>query len=144
MNESFRMSKIDDAEQICELVRDELGYTNKTPDEVRSALRKMLDDDNYFTLVVEGDGKILGYISAVRGVSFEMGEYCRILTFAVRKKCQGQGLGTALITLVEAKARTDGAEFITLSSQFKRTEAHEFYEKLGYIKTSFAFKKKLG
>ncbi len=144
MNKSFRTCRIDDAKQICGLVCEELGYTDKTTDEIRAALQKIIDDDNYFTLVVEGDGEILGFISAVREVSFEMGEYYRVIAFAVRQKCQGQGLGTALITLVEAKARTDGAELITLSSNFKRTEAHEFYEKLGYIKTSFAFKKKLG
>lgn len=85
MSESVRMCRIEDADQLCEIIRNELGYTDITADSVR---------------------------------------------------------GTTLITLIESTARVDGAALVTVSSQFKRTEAHEFYQKLGYEKTSFAFKKK--
>lgn len=143
MSKSFRMCKLEDAEQICEIIKNELGYTETTVDDVRSSLQKMLDNDDYFTLaVVEDSGMICGFITSVRKVSLEVGEYCRILALAVRKEFQRQRLGTTLITLIESKARLDGAALITLSSRFERNEAHEFYEILGYEKTSFAFKKK--
>lgn len=143
MSESVRMCKLEDAEQLCEIIRNELGYSETIVDDVRASLQKMLDNDDYFTLaVVEDSGVICGFITSVREVSLEAGEYYCILALAVKKEFQRQRLGTTLITLVESKARLDGAALITLSSQFKRTEAHEFYEKLGYEKTSFAFKKK--
>lgn len=145
MSESVRMCKIEDAEQLCWLIRDELGYTDITVDKARVSLQKMLGSDDYFTLVVVNDnGGICGFISAVREVSLEVGGYYRILALAVKREYQRQRLGTSLITLVESKAHAEGARLVTLSSQFKRAEAHEFYEKLGYEKTSFTFKKKFG
>lgn len=144
MSGAVRMCRTDDAEQICMIIRDELGYTDITADKVLSSLQKIIGSDDYFTLVAEDNGEICGFISAVREISLESGEYCRILALAVKKEHQRQRLGTTLITLVESKARSEGAELVTLSSQFKRTEAHEFYEKLGYEKTSYTFKKKFG
>lgn len=137
----FHKCRIEDAEGLCELIRNELGYTDVTADDVRSSIEKTLDSDDYFTIVVEDNGDICGYISAVREISLEAGEYYRVIGLAVKSEYQGQGLGTALLTLAESNAKIKGARLITLSSQFKRTEAHEFYEKLGYIKTSYAFKK---
>ena len=143
MSESVRMCRLEDADQLCEIIRGELGYTDITADSVRSSLQEMLGSDDYFTLAaVGGSGEICGFITSVREISLEIGKYYRILALAVKKEYQRQRIGTTLITLVESKARLDGAALVTVSSQFKRTEAHEFYEKLGYEKTSFAFKKK--
>ena len=144
MNEAVRTCRIDDAEQLCGLIRNELGYADITVDNVRSSLKKILSNNDYFTFVAEDNSGICGFISAVREFSLEIGEYCRVLALAVKKEYQGIGIGTALITLVESNARAEGAKLITLSSQFMRTAAHEFYEKLGYEKTSFTFKKKFG
>lgn len=139
----FHKCRSEDAEGLCELIRNELGYTEVTKDEVRGSLEKMLASDDYFTIVVENDGEICGYVSVVREIALEIGEYYRVIGLAVKSEYQGQRLGTALLTLAESNAKVKGARLITLSSQFKRTEAHEFYEKLGYTKTSYAFKKYL-
>lgn len=137
----FHKARPEDVEGLCGLVRNELGYADVTANEVGVLLEKMLDSDNYFTIVAEADGIICGYISAVREISLESGEYYRVIGLAVKSEYQGQRLGTALLTLAESNAKVEGARLITLSSNFKRTRAHEFYEKLGYTKTSFAFKK---
>ena len=139
----FHKCRIDDAEGLCGLIQNELGYSDVTADEVRSSIEKMSGSDDYFTIVAEENDEICGYISAVREISLETGEYYRVIGLAVKSEYQGHGLGTALLTLAESNAKAKGARLITLSSQFKRTKAHEFYEKLGYTKTSFAFKKYL-
>lgn len=139
----FHKCGLDDAEGLCELIQIELGYADITLDEVRSSLTKMLSSDDYFTIAAGADGKIYGYVSAVREVCLEAGEYYRVIGLAVKSEHQGRGLGTALLTLAESNAKSKGARIITLSSNFKRTEAHQFYEKLGYAKTSYSFKKYL-
>lgn len=139
----FHKCRPEDAEGLCELIRNELGYTEVTADEVRGSLEKMLVSDDYFTIVVENEGEICGYVSAVREMALEIGEYYRVIGLAVKSEYQGQRLGTALLTLAESDAKVKGARLIALSSQFKRTEAHEFYEKMGYTKTSYSFKKYL-
>lgn len=137
----FHRARSEDTEGLCGLIRNELGYADITPDEVRASLDKMLGSDVYFTIVAETDSGICGYVSAVREISLESGEYYRVIGLAVKSEYQGQRLGTTLLTLAESNAKVEGARLITLSSSFKRTKAHEFYEKLGYTKTSFAFKK---
>lgn len=139
----FHKCVLDDAKELCALVRDELGYTDVTAEEVHSSLKKMLSSDDYFTVAAGADGNIYGYVSAVREVSLEAGVYYRVIGLAVKSEQQGCGLGTALLTLAESNAKAEGARLITLSSNFKRTEAHRFYEKLGYEKTSYTFKKYL-
>lgn len=139
----FHMCTLNDARGLCELIRSELGYTDITEAEVRSSLEKMIASDNYFLLAAVKDGDVCGFISVVNEVSLEAGEYCRVLGLAVRSEYQRQRLGTELLTLAESYAKTRGARLMTLSSSFKRTEAHVFYEKLGYLKTSYSFKKYL-
>lgn len=137
----FHKCRTDDAEGLCGIIQNELGYTDITADDVRRSIEKMLASDDYFTVVAVKCGDICAYISAVREISLESGEYYRVTGLAVKSEYQGQGLGTALLTIVESNAKVEGARIITLSSKFERTNAHEFYEKLGYTKTSFAFKK---
>ncbi|MDE7399148.1 MAG: GNAT family N-acetyltransferase [Oscillospiraceae bacterium] len=139
----FHKCELDDAEGLCELIQIELGYADITVDEVRSSLAKMLSSDDYFTIVAGEDGKIYGYVSAVREVCLEAGEYYRVIGLAVKSEHQGRGLGTALLTLAESNAKAKGARLMTLSSNLRRTKAHQFYEKLGYAKTSYSFKKYL-
>lgn len=137
----FHKCVLDDADGLCALIRSELGYTDIGLNEVRSSLEKMLSSDGYFTLAATDGGLVCGYVSAVREVSLEAGEYWRVIGLAVKEEYQGKGLGTALLTLAESNAKAEGARLVALSSGFQRTEAHKFYEKLGYRKTSFAFKK---
>lgn len=139
----FHKARPEDAEGLCELIRIELGYIDVTVDEVRASLEKTLASDVYFTIVAEKDGIICGYVSAVREVALEAGEYYRVIGLAVKSEYQGQRVGTALLTLAESNAKAESARLITLSSSLKRTAAHVFYEKLGYTKTSFTFKKYL-
>lgn len=132
-----------DACGLCGLIRDALGYTDVTESGVRSSLEKMLVSDDYFTLVAEANGETCGFVSIVHEISLEAGEYYRVLGLAVKTEYRKQGLGTALLTLAEGYAKSNGARLMTLSSNFKRTEAHVFYEKTGYEKTSYTFKKSL-
>ncbi len=83
----FHKCRTNDAEKLCELIQNELGYTEITADEVRKSIEKMSDD--YFTIVAEDNGVICGYVSAVREIGLEIGEYCRVLGLAVKKEYRG-------------------------------------------------------
>lgn len=65
----FHRCELKDAEGLHGLIRNELGYTDITVDEVRSSLEKMLSSDDYFTIAAGVGDEIYGYISAVREVS---------------------------------------------------------------------------
>lgn len=56
---------------------------------------------------------------------------------------RGRGIGAAMMREAVAIARAAGADMVQLSSSAARTEAHRFYERLGFNKSHAAFKMKL-
>ncbi len=56
---------------------------------------------------------------------------------------RGRGIGAAMMREAVAIARAAGADMVQLSSNAARTEAHRFYERLGFNKSHAAFKMKL-
>ncbi len=62
---------------------------------------------------------------------------------AVLTELQRRGIGKMLMGCVEKLANGRNASAIVLASGFGRTGAHEFYERLGYKKTSFWFRKNI-
>ena len=66
----------------------------------------------------------------------------RVTVEAVRiaREARGQGLGTALLEAVIQDARARGADLLQLTSDLTRTEAHAFYERLGFERSHAGFK----
>jgi len=61
----------------------------------------------------------------------------------VNKDFRNRGIGRQLLDKACEVAREKGCYRIELHSNIKRTVAHEFYEKYGFEKSSYYFKKKL-
>ena len=53
------------------------------------------------------------------------------------KRMEYNLIGKMLMDRVEQLALQEGAPYIGLASGIRRTEAHAFYERLGFQKTSF-------
>lgn len=140
----IRKCELSDVTDVFELIKNELGYTNISESDVRKRFEMMSLQGNYNVMVAEIDGKVCGFISMVKELSLEAdGEFLRIIGLAVRSEYQGSGIGSDLLRAVEKIAEQNKLGLITLSSNFKRPKAHMFYEKNGYEKTSFTFKKHL-
>ncbi|MGY4827063.1 GNAT family N-acetyltransferase [Sphaerotilaceae bacterium SBD11-9] len=58
---------------------------------------------------------------------------------AVHPEAQGQGIGRALMQHAMGLAREAGCYKLALSSNQRRTEAHAFYERLGFERHGFSF-----
>lgn len=56
---------------------------------------------------------------------------------------RGLGIGAAMMRHAVALGRETGAGLVQLSSNAARTEAHRFYERLGFARSHVAFKMKL-
>lgn len=138
----IRKCELSDVTDDYELIRDELGYSDIAESDVRKRYELMSLRENYNVHVAEIDGKVCGFVSTVREISLEVdGEFLRVIGLAVSTEYQRNGIGAALLHAVEKIAAERKYGVITLSSNFKRTEAHKFYEKQGYSKTSYTFKK---
>lgn len=138
----IRECEASDVKSVFELIQNELGYSEITENEVTERFERMKALDDYRVLVAEIDGKICGFVSVVREISLEInGELLRILGLAVKAEYQRKGIGAALLKETEMIAAERKMALVTLSSNFKRPEAHKFYESQGYFKTSYTFKK---
>lgn len=67
----------------------------------------------------------------------------RITALVVDTAARGQGLGRALVAAAEAALAADGCGLLEVTSNVRRTDAHAFYEQLGYERTSLRFAKPL-
>jgi GNAT superfamily N-acetyltransferase len=50
---------------------------------------------------------------------------------------RGRGIGAALIRVAEEALAAQGCYMVEITSNFSWVDAHRFYERLGYEKTSF-------
>lgn len=67
----------------------------------------------------------------------------RVTALVVDAAVRGRGVGREMMAAAERLFRADGAGILELTSNMRRADAHHFYEKLGYLKTSFRFAKEL-
>ena len=60
-----------------------------------------------------------------------------------RADMRGRGIGAVMINFAIDKARADGMRLVQLTSNAVRTDAHRFYERLGFTPSHIGFKLKL-
>ena len=61
----------------------------------------------------------------------------------VRADRRSGGIGAAMVAFAESAARAQGAASLELTSNKRRSDAHRFYERLGYARSHEGFKKRL-
>ncbi len=67
----------------------------------------------------------------------------RITAMVVTENARGLEVGRALVEEAERRLAARGCALIEVTSNQNRTPAHAFYERLGYEKSSYRFKKSL-
>jgi N-acetylglutamate synthase-like GNAT family acetyltransferase len=81
-------------------------------------------------LLAESEGELVGCAAVtVNGGHGYFG------TFAVRPRQQGGGIGAALLTAAEERARAAGATRVEMTVLSVRAELIAFYERRGYVRT---------
>jgi GNAT superfamily N-acetyltransferase len=120
-----------------------LGYPTDEA-RLRRGFAAILADPSYRTVLAEDEGAVVGLVGMRSGLRYEAGAFVQLAALVVADGHQGRGVGSALVGEVEAWARAQGAELITLNSGHHRSDAHRFYEGLGYQATGLRFSKRLG
>jgi GNAT superfamily N-acetyltransferase len=68
----------------------------------------------------------------------------RITALIVGKTLRGAGVGRALVAAAEALLAERGCKLMEITSNLRLTEAHAFYERIGYDRSSVRFSRPLG
>ena len=137
----LRPAEPGDAKALAELVTD-LGYPVDGA-ELWSRIEKM-PHGTYQTLVAVMENGVAGFIGLLTLPVYEHPlPIGWILALCISPQHRREGLGTALIQEAEKYYRIQGVSDIRLHSGIHRDEAHKFYEKMGFDKSGYRFKKKL-
>lgn len=105
---------------------------------------KMKTDSRYHIFIAEKYGKVIGLITTVESLAINLPNgYIKVNGLAVLPEFRHSGIGKMLMKRVEKLAGERNISLIGLASGFQRTGAHEFYEHLGYHKSSFWLSKRV-
>ena len=131
----IRKIKKEDAQSIREICDISLRYTVST-ELVENQITKLSADKKHHVIYVYEDEdlhKVVGFVHAEMYESLYSDCGLNILGLAVLPEFQGRGIGKKLMNHLEMDSRQKLLKFIRLNSAEARTEAHKFYENIGYV-----------
>lgn len=130
------------------LADDVLGAHRETTglEPYLAAFREIDSDPRQFLVTVrDSDGGLVGTMQLTLIPGLARGGAKRLQIEAVRlaSSTRGAGLGTALFEWAHAYGDRHGATLAQLTSDKTRTDAHDFYDRLGYRASHQGFKRPL-
>lgn len=148
---TIREATENDLEAIIALFADDpLGGHGDTTDpqalpDYRAAFRKIATSANETLYVAELDGEVVGTFQTMVTTTMTARGASSLIVEAVQTRAdmRGRGIGAVMINFAIDKARADGMRLVQLTSNAVRTDAHRFYERLGFTPSHIGFKLKL-
>jgi len=143
---NIRAARRADVPAVVALYADDmLGAVRETPHalDVYYAAFDALDGDRNQELVVgEVDGRIVAtlQLTFVQHLSHQGGKVAQVEAVRVAALLRGRGLGAELMRWAVERARATGCVRMQLTSNKERTDAHRFYERLGFARSHEGFK----
>ncbi|MFD9692795.1 GNAT family N-acetyltransferase [Kitasatospora sp. NPDC059146] len=133
---------------VAMLADDPLGATRESPDDLtpyRTAYTRIDRDPHQHLVVAERAGRVVGtlQLTVIPGLSRAGTTRTIIEGVRIHADERGSGLGTELIEWAVERSRELGADLVQLTSDATRTDAHRFYERLGFTASHLGFKRQL-
>ena len=137
----IRDARPDDAPAMAVLL-DQLGYP--APAATIAARLGAYRDAGEVALVAARGADVVGLATVhVTPVLHRPTPVGRLTMLVIAEHERGRGVGRALVEAAERAVAARGCALIEVTSNRARTDAHAFYERLGYEPTSVRFKKSL-
>ena len=142
----IRAADADDVPAIVAMLADDpLGARRESPDDLSpylDALERLRRDPNQHLVVAVRDGRVVGtlQLTVIPGLSRRGATRSVIEAVRIHADERGSGLGTELIEWAVAESRRQDCRLVQLTSDVSRTDAHRFYERLGFEASHVGFK----
>ncbi len=145
----IRAAVTDDVPAIVGMLADDpLGAQRESPDDLTpylTALERLSADPNQRVVVAVREGRVVGtlQLTIVPGLSRRGATRSIIEGVRIHADERGSGMGTRLIEWAIDESRHQGCQLVQLTSDHTRTDAHRFYEQLGFTASHVGFKLQL-
>jgi predicted N-acetyltransferase YhbS len=138
----IREARFSDGDSLARLI-GQLGYTVTAADVVERLAS--MEAEGRLVLVAEIDAAVVGCLStSVMRVLHRPAPVGRISMMVVDESVRGRGIGARLVRAAERALAARGCYMVEVTSHLRRTDAHRFYERLGYERTSVRLARELG
>ncbi len=122
------------------LADDQLGSVRETAAEplalvYRDAFARMERQEGNDYYVVDQAGEIIGcmQLTMIAGISRKGMTRCQIEGVRISRNSRSGGLGKKMMHFAIDLAKSSGCGLVQLTTDNSRTEAHRFYENLGFV-----------
>lgn len=130
-----------DAPAVARLL-DQLGYPTE-PAAAASRLERLgIVGDRVLVAEVEGEVVGLAHLQVTPAIERDR-PAAKIGALVVDESRRGEGVGKALVEALDDEARVRGCGLLFLTTSMRRTDAHEFYRRVGLEETGKRFTKTL-
>ncbi|MFD0316102.1 GNAT family N-acetyltransferase [Streptomyces flavalbus] len=142
----IRAAAADDLAAIVDMLADDpLGAQRESPDDLtpyRAALDRLSADPNQHLVVAVREGRVVGtlQLTVIPGLSRRGSTRSIIEGVRVHADERGNGLGAQLIEWAIDESRRQDCQLVQLTSDNSRTDAHRFYDRLGFEASHTGFK----
>lgn len=123
----------------------QLGYPS-TAEQIERRFQALSGSEDARVFVAEDpEGNAVGWVHVFGRRLLESDADAEVGGLVVDEQFRGRGIGKELMASAEAWARERGYGVVSVRSNVIRTEAHEFYRRLGYeiLKSQFKLRKRL-
>ncbi|WP_425450292.1 N-acetyltransferase family protein [Virgifigura deserti] len=144
----FRQARREEVPAIVRLLADDaLGssrehYAEPLPQAYWDAFDAIAARPDNLLIVAEMDGAVVGclQLTLIPGLT-RLGAW-RALIEGVRvdSRCRGQRVGERLLRYAIDQARAQGCRLVQLTTDKTRSDAHQFYERLGFVGSHLGMK----
>ncbi|MFE4256778.1 GNAT family N-acetyltransferase [Streptomyces sp. NPDC056910] len=133
---------------VAMLADDALGAGRESPDDLTpylEALARIAGDPNQHLVVAVREGRTVGtlQLTVIPGLSRKGSTRSIVEGVRIHADERGSGLGTLLIEWAVDESRRQNCQLVQLTSDATRTDAHRFYERLGFEASHVGFKLQL-
>ncbi|MFI0503494.1 GNAT family N-acetyltransferase [Streptomyces albogriseolus] len=143
---AIRPASIDDIPAIVAMLADDpLGAQRESPDNLApylTAMERLRADPHQHLVVAVREGRVVGtlQLTIIPGLSRRGATRSVIEGVRIHADERGGGLGSRLIEWAIDTSRREGCQLVQLTSDHTRTDAHRFYERLGFTASHVGFK----
>jgi GNAT superfamily N-acetyltransferase len=140
MSMRFRAATSADLAAIVHMLADDdLGRQRERdevplPNSYQQAFEVITSNPNHELIVAELDDQIMGTLHLIflHSLSYQGGLRAQVEAVRVDKKFQNQKIGSQMMEHAIQRAKARGAHLMQLTTHQTRTDAHRFYERLGF------------